>query len=358
MSIAFSREQWVDVKENARRWWAGELERPLMQLVVPSRDPGRPEPKLPSYAFTAFYDLSIPAEDIVDRWDYDLSTMEYVGDGFPSIWPNFGPGVIAALMGCELECGNDTVWFHPKEIKEIAEISFKYNPDNIWLHRIKDICRAAVERWEGLVQVGMTDLGGNLDILSSFRPSERLLLDLYDYPEEVKRLTWEAHEMWWKYFDEINTVLQPTNPGYTAWAPMFSEEPYYILQCDFCYMIGPETFDEFVKPELAASCKRLTNPFYHLDGPGELPHLDSLLSIPELKGIQWIAGTNNIHADEQWPVVYRKVRDAGKLIQTSSYDNNFEPLVAYLGSGKGIILLGSAASIDEARSLVKKYGAD
>ena len=53
---------------------------------------------------------------------------------------------------------------------------------------MKAIYRAAVERWQGSVIIGMTDLGGNLDILSTFRPSEKLLLDLYDAPGEVLRL--------------------------------------------------------------------------------------------------------------------------------------------------------------------------
>ena len=72
-----------------------------------------------------------------------------------------------------------------------------------------------------------------------------------------------------------------------------------MLQCDFCYMIGPEQFKKFVLPELAVSCKKLTNPFYHLDGPGQLPHLDYLLSIPELKGIQCVPGDGSPH-DGPW----------------------------------------------------------
>ncbi len=61
------------------------------------------------------------------------------------------------------------------------------------------------------------------------------------------------HKLWWQCFDDINAVLQPVNPGYTAWTPIFCREPYYIQQCDFAYMIGPETFDEFIKPELEAT---------------------------------------------------------------------------------------------------------
>lgn len=99
-------------------------------------------------------------------------------------------------------------------------------------------------------------------------PSGReVVVGLIDHPSDVTRLTWNAHHLWWRYFDELNAVLQPLNPGDTAWAPIFSAEPYYMLQCDFCYMIGPAMFVEFVRPEVAASCQRLTNSFFHLVVP-------------------------------------------------------------------------------------------
>ena len=63
-----------------------------------------------------------------------------------------------------------------------------------------------------------------------------------------------------------------------------------MLQRDFAYMIGPDTFDEFIVPELTASSGRLQRPFYHLDGKGELVHLDRILAIPGPAGVQWIPG--------------------------------------------------------------------
>lgn len=359
MSIDFDSARWERVKDNYRAWWAGELKRPLVNIVIGGHDPGRPCPDLPLHNFTAFYDLSISAEAIVDRWDYGIACNRFLGDAFPAMWPNFGPGVAAALMGAELRAtvATDTVWFHPTEAKEIADIHFEYDPDNIWLRRISDIMRAAIERWQGLVQVATTDLGGNLDILSSFRPSEQLLFDLYDHPEEVKRLTWEAHELWWRFFDEFNSVLQPVNPGYSAWAGIFSEEPHYMLQCDFCYMIGPDMFDEFVKPELAATCRRMPHAFYHLDGPGQLPHLDSMLAIPELRGIQWVPGTGNPD-HRHWPEVYRKIRDAGKLIQAWGDMGTLDALAEQLGTAEGIEFRAYVSSESEAMEFLTKYGAD
>jgi len=363
VAIDFTKDAWTRIRETYAAWWAGELDRPLINVSVRGRDPGRPEPKLRERGFVPQHGLDVPVQAIVDRWDYDLSCKRYPGDSFPTVWLNFGAGVIAAFLGARLEADDNTVWFHAPEHREIADIHFAYDADNVWLRRTKEVTAAAVERWNGAVQVGMTDLGGNLDILSTFRPGQELLLDLYDHPDEVKRLTWEAHELWFRYFDEFNAILQPANPGYTAWAAIFSPEPYYMLQCDFCYMISPAMFDEFVKPELAATCKRLVNPFYHLDGPGQLPHLDSLLEIPELKGVQWIPGAG-VPDMAHWPDVYRKVRDAGKLIQVflehpATGLGLLDTLAEQLGSAEGIILIGEVGPEHDAElhDLLKRYGA-
>ena len=72
MSIDFSPERWEKIKSDARAWWAGELDRPLIQVSVSGMPPDRPEPALPGQGFTAFYDDSVPAEAIVDRWDYEF----------------------------------------------------------------------------------------------------------------------------------------------------------------------------------------------------------------------------------------------------------------------------------------------
>lgn len=358
MPIDFSMERWETVKRNYRAWWDGKLGRPLIYITA-ARDPGRSRPKRADVPWSRMaYDLSISPEEIVDAWDYSLSGLEFLGDSFPAVWPNFGAGCLAAFLGARAESDERTIWFSPDRERGIGDIRFVMAPDNIWLKRVKDVYRAALDRWQGLVQLGMTDLGGTLDVLSTFRPSEKLLLDLVDHPDEVKRLTWEAHAMWWKAFHELEAVLKRINPGYTAWTNIFSETPYYMLQCDFSYMIGPAMFDEFVKPELAASCRRLDHAFYHLDGIGQLPHLDSLLSIKELKGVQWIPGAGQ-RPCEQWPDVYRKIIAAGKRTQFVSVWRVFDSLVKQVGGADHFVMFGGARA-DERRDAVaflKRYGA-
>ena len=302
--IDFTPKRWEDTKRNYAAWWDGTLDRPLISLTLEGRDPGRPEPKAPVLTQAMVHDLSIPAEAVIDRIDYELSKYYYLGDAFPLLdMDAFGPGITAAFIGAEIDNHTGLVWFRPKQIKPIQDLHFEYDPDNIWLMRILDINRAGTERWQGQVLICMPDLGGVLDILSTFRPDENLLLDLYDHPDEVKRLTWEIYELWHRFYTELAVSVKPSNPGYSDWSHIYSVVPFYTLQSDFAYMISPDMFDEFIKPELEASCRRLPHSMYHLDGIGQLPHLDSLLTIKELDAVQWVPGDGKPKQGE-WPHVY------------------------------------------------------
>jgi 5-methyltetrahydrofolate--homocysteine methyltransferase len=365
MELAFSAQRWETVKRNYRAWWAGKLQRPLIHVTVGGYEAKRAKPDIPWHWFQSWYELSVPAEKIVDWYEYNLETTRFPGDSFPHVNPYFGPGVAAAFMGAKVVNTRETgtTWFEPRQSLAAMDLRLKHDPQSPWWPRVRDLAAAAAKRFQGMVQIDMTDLGGNLDLVATFRPGEELLFDLYDQPAEVERLAWEAHEMWWYYFDELSRAT-PRNPGYTAWTPILSEQPYYMLQCDFCYMIGPDMFDRFVKPELAATCKRLTNGFYHLDGPGQLPHLDSLLEIPELKGVQWVPGDGQPDITK-WPEVYRKIRKAGKLVQFFHSQSkhglrNLDILADQLGSAEGLIMVGGVdrKQEDELNELLGRYGVE
>jgi hypothetical protein len=342
MPIDFTLERWEETKETHRLWWRGELDRPLVYAgLYEGRDPGVPVPDYPLLTNQNCSDFSLALGPLLDRLEYELSRQVFPGDSYPSINLNlFGPGMCSAFLGAEVECAPTTIWFHPPEEREIKDIHFEYNPDNPWLNRIKDLCAAAMEKWQGLVQLSMPDLGGTLDILSVFRPSEKLLLDLYDHPDEVQRLRWECHECWHRFYDEITDVLQPTNPGHTSWDGLFSNESYYILQCDFAYMISPEMFDEFVLEDLADSCKRLGASFYHLDGDGQLAHVKSLLGIDELDGIQWVPSSHRPHVE--WADFYCELLDAGKKLHMRANLEVIEAMEKGFGSVNNCMFWGWA----------------
>ncbi len=355
MTIPFSHDRWQRLRQDYTAWWKGDLGRPIIQVTLTGCDAGRPAPKLGPVVKTAEYGLQTPIVDIIDRWDWELSSKHYLGDAFPHVWPNFGPGAMARFIGAKMEVDTATVWYKPHQLLPIEDLEFKYSATDEVYCFIRSLYRGAEQRWEGLVQLAMTDLGGNLDLLSTFRPSEHLLMDLIDSPEQVERLTWQLHDIWWRYFNELDS-LTPLNPGYTAWAPILSPKPYYMLQCDFCYMIGEHHFEQFVKPELEASARRLANAFYHLDGPGEVRHLDSLLTIENLKGVQWIPGAGN--PDVQFGEIFRKIRKAGKLAQVVGRPEKFDAVVKELGSAEGLFyaIHAPASQEEQMKDFLRKYG--
>ncbi|MEI8195207.1 MAG: hypothetical protein WCI73_04800 [Phycisphaerae bacterium] len=351
MAIDFDARRWEQLRQTYKAWWAGELDRPLMPVELHGRDPGRPQPATPLLTQATCTDLTVPAEAVADRIDWELSQRVYLGDAYP-YWSMdcFGPGVVAAIMGARLDNSTGRVWFHPPKEMPITELHLEYDPDNVWLRRLKELCAAMMKRWQGQVLVGMTDLGGSLDLISSFRPSEGLLLDLYDHPADVQRVLGEAHAIWHRVYAEINAILQPQNPGYSAWCSIYSDRPYYILQCDFCYMIGPEMFRQFVLPELDATTRRLERSFYHLDGKGQLPHLDAVLSLDHLHGVQWVPGAG-APGCEHWPAIYERILGAGKKTQLWGDFADIYGLLQQTGVGPGVHYRASGGTLDQANRI-------
>jgi len=338
--INFSPEDWSRIEQDNQTWWAGELDRPLVYLSVTRPLPAKP------YSFLSNYPLDFPAERIVDQYTAVLENTRFYADAFPWWWMNFGPGMAAGFLGSMVHSvsePSETVWFTPAVTAELQDIHFQYDPENVWWKRVKDLTAAAVERFGDQVAVSHTDLGGNLDILASFRDTQNLLIDLIEQPAEILRLVHEINQLWRKYYDVLELIIRGGANGRRAcrgtscWTPLWSPGKTYMLQSDFAYMISPAMFEEFVIPDLIACCDFLDHGFYHLDGKNQILHLDLLLSIPRLRGIQWIPGDGQPSPD-QWLPLLKRIRDGGKLCQVFVSPEGALRIVKNLG-GKGFLLV-------------------
>ena len=334
MRLHFDDADWAQIERDYAAWWAHELERPLVQVTGKQYDPAISYPEVPQ--FTSNYPPDVLPEQVIDEVTLHLEATRYYGDAFPRWWVNFGPGIAAGFLGARVNSVPRTVWFEPVELKEARDIHFVYQADNSWWVRTKDLTRAAVEAWGDRIQVSHTDLGGNLDIIASFRTTQGLLYDLYDAPEEIDRLLGEVTQLWLRYYDELDAIIRPTSRGTTPWAPIWSSGTTYMMQCDFAYMISPDMFERFVVPDLVACCEHLEQGFYHLDGAGQIPHMGLLLDIPRLRGIQWIPGDGAPPPDE-WLDLLKRIIDGNKLCQLYVSAEGARTIVKNLG-GKGFLL--------------------
>lgn len=334
-NINFTDENWARIERDTMAWWAGELDRPLVWLAVTD-----PIPMPWPYGYMSNYPLTMPADDVVDQYEHVLAATHFYADSFPWLWVNFGPGIMAGFLGADVNSvtnPSETVWFTSPQKTKIQDFQPKPDEENIWWKRVKELTSALVDRFGGQLAVSHTDLGGNLDVVASFLDTNNLLIDVIENPEKVDRLVKQITDLWLWYYDQLDAIIRPACRGTSCWTPIWSTGKTYMLQSDFSYMISPAMFERFVLPDISNCCDHLDHGFYHLDGKGEIPHLDMLLSLPRLRGIQWIPGDGQPPPDK-WLGLLKKIRDSGKLCQIFVTPEGARTIVKNLG-GRGFLLV-------------------
>lgn len=333
IDLHFDEERREAIELDWARWWAGELPRPI--VVIRSADQLlNANPK----EFTRSFLLDTPVDEVLDHFQSRLEGIYHHADAMPTFFPNFGPGIVTGFLGGKVEpiVEQHTVWFEADEPVPFEDLHFRYDADNVWWRRIVELTAAAVQRWGDRVSIGYTDLGGIVDILASFRRTYQLLYDVYEAPEDVVRLAKDITRLWIRYYEELHDIIKKAGRGTTNWAAIWSPGRTYMHQCDFSYMISPEMFERFVLPDLDTCFRRMNHAFYHLDGKGAIRHLDMLLSMETLRGIQWIPGAGQPQASF-WLDLLKRIKDGGKLCQVFVGTGGARHIVRELG-GRGFAL--------------------
>jgi len=345
-----------DDGESARRhleaWWANDvLDRAAIQITARrerSIGPDKPPPAAP----TKLLDGWLDAEYRVAAADHGMRHTFFGGESLPFFWPNMGPGIAAAYLGVEPVFAEDTVWFnqHPGGWGDIVP---RFDPDNRWWQATLNLLRVAVEASDGNFFVGMTDIGGMTDIEASLRGTFALLTDLVDASDEVKRVRDQLTPLWFRWYEEQERIIHQHLEGASCWLGVWAPGRTYNIQCDFSCMISPAHFDEFVAPELEALCSWLDHVTYHLDGPGALQHLDRLLAMPDLDGIQWTPGAGQPSA-VAWLPMLKKIQKAGKILHLHDDIANVETICRELSPQGLMISVSGCRSEADARELLRK----
>jgi hypothetical protein len=356
INLRFEASDWGRIAATWDAWWSGELDRPLVVLECIEPE----DAFTPHYAgtFLGNFPLEMPAEEMLELFVPRLEATHYLGDAFPRFWPNFGPGILAAFAGARLKPVPETTWFSPAVIGAAADLHVTCDWQNSWWRRVSEVTQAAVQRWGAQLAVGITDLGGNLDIRASLRSTRQLLLDLHDSPAEIERLVGETTRAWMGCYQRLFAIIHPAGRGITCWGPCWSPGRGYMLQSDFAYMISPQMFARFVMPDLAACCDALDYAFYHLDGKGQIAHLERLLSLPRLRGVQWVPGDGS-PPPEHWLGLLSRIRAGGKLCQVTVSPQGALAICRALG-GKGFLFVISEPQLtpEEGQAFLKDLASE
>ena len=348
------KADWEECKKRFDAFWEGEiLDRCCIGVMAPRANPlpAPPEPARPATLEGRWTDEKA-IHAILLRGCYGAF---FGGECFPGFFPNLGPGVLSAFLGNPYQLVEDTVWFDQDPMLRTWEdaAGIRLQPESPMWKAARRMTSYYAALSAGEYCVAMTDLGGNLDVAAALRGTETLLLDLYDHPREVEKLSSAINRAWFESYDELHGIIAAHAEGMSTWLPLWCRKRYYTLQCDFCAMISPSQFDRFVRPGLEEQAAHVDYSIYHLDGPGQLCHLDSLLDIERLTGIQWVPGAGAPgEAHPSWLPVYRRIQAKGKNLSLSIADPRaIRTMLAEL-SPEGLFLGTACAAEADARRLL------
>ncbi|MHA1372246.1 MAG: hypothetical protein ACTSWN_08920 [Promethearchaeota archaeon] len=306
-------------KERMDAWWDHEIiDRPVIGFIYPN-------PEIP---IKGFFDgwLLAKEPDNIDGFiqNFEANVLEsrvFGGDLMPNLHPNYGPGIMAAVLGCKPVFKTNTNWFCKTipldEILEYLE-DVQINMNNEWFARLIKITEKSAWHARGRYQVAVTDLGGVLDILASFLHYRDIFYAMKRKPGLIDACRQIILEKTLMVYDKLQTIIESHGYGCNSWLNCWCRRRWYPIQCDFAYMLSPELFKRFALPDIRAQAEHLDYAIYHLDGINQLQFLDDLLKEPAITGIQWVPGAGKPEpGSDTWMHVHEKILGAGKNVVTN-----------------------------------------
>lgn len=306
-----------DYEESKRRidaFWEGELvDRPVVQFVL-DKPPEKHIP-LPVSGHATSADQWLDVEYQAELALATLSNREFLGDTLPVAYPNLGPEVFPAFYGCPIHFGAcGTSWTDPilEDWGEVESVQLDW--ESPYLKKLHEMTDLLLETGKGKFTIGMTDWHPGGDCVAAFRDPENLAMDMLTHVEEVKALLDRVEADYFRMYDVFYRKLRAAGQPISTWTTLVYDGRYYVPSNDFSIMISKEMFDDVFLPGLVRECQFLDRSIYHLDGPGALRHLDSILGIAELDALQFVTGAGN-EGFHKWVEVYRRAQAAEKGIQ-------------------------------------------
>ena len=376
------KENWEETKEKFKGYWHQKnTGRPLLRLIArkPEIEPlsdGKPHEGSNADVFCQgmYYDLpeDLKWKDMEDKYRSPERVVAryrdfcekhlFLAESFPNIETAFGPGSVAAYLGSEIGFKEDTVWFEPcipEEWEDADELVF--DPENKWFQIHLDFVKKVRELVGDDISVDMPDLMENIDVLSSLRGAQELMMDLIEDPEEIEERVKQVDRAYFEFYDRFYDLVKNDENG-NSWScfQMWAPGRFAKLQCDASAMISADAFREFVQESLRKQTEKLDYVLYHLDGPGAIKHLDALMEIDGINALQWTPGDSGPDGTcPDWDPIYDKVVAAGKSLWVKVYSGetvadwiaNMDLMVQKYGSARLFFYLPEM-SLKEAEKLI------
>jgi hypothetical protein len=307
----FNSNQWSISKERYKAFLSCENEKVLMAVTCLRDGTHYAARQPPVSSPEAIHEWYLDAQGVYDRCIERIAATNYYGQAFPFAASYFGTGGDAKYFkGSYYQFTGETVWFFPS--LEYGDLPEYLGPDSILSDELEYV-RQLGKLGLGKYLVAVPDNCGMVDTLANLCGSEALLEYMIEDPDWVKACLRRVMDAYFDSTSRFYESLSENNFGGSTqgWMQLWVDGKLQHLQADFCVMISPKMFEEFILPDLEEACDWLDYSVYHFDGQEQIRHLDMLLSVKNLNTIQWthVAGQPDFTA---FIPVYKKIQAAGK----------------------------------------------
>lgn len=217
-----------------------------------------------------------------------LESTFFGGDAVPVAQPDFGPGVLPALLGRPYRLDDTTVWFDEEPFDDPDALEgLALERDGAFFRAVTGVLERLRERSPGRYVVASPDLGGTLDVLAALYRRESLLEDIALEPERVERLLRKVYGWWAEATEEVERCLRGPQPYRSTWIPVAGKKRYGTLLSELAAMVSPGAFSGIALPALSREAGRFDRVLFNVDGDAYARHLAQVVNIRNLHAIEW-----------------------------------------------------------------------
>ncbi|MFO7959172.1 MAG: hypothetical protein R6X33_18965 [Candidatus Brocadiia bacterium] len=297
-----------------RKFWRGELERPLLGFFITDEHPAADLPRGPKMPSS---DTNNPMDIVVARARASaLRQNAEPGDRVPEVSVNdCGTAFLPALAGADYRDDGHTVWCIPTG-RNCAELKIRpFDPANpLWCsyaEKLRAVAEADIENAVAATAARTGPMEALLDMVGA----AQLSLDMFDRPNAVKDRACELLQLWKNVFEAQWEILgQPHGiNGFGVYLPGKSS----LFTEDALAIVGPRQFDEFFREPISAIARHLETAFIHTHSAG-LDCCRKLAEIDALDGVE-LSNDPNGPSLEEIVEVGVALQEAGKSVMFSNW---------------------------------------
>ena len=349
------KQNWENSKRRYLDWWNGKGL--LISMWEHLEKDGEPHesvapPSPPKDINQYWFDPDWRAEHL----HYQLSKSSFKADILPVANTHLGPGSLAAIVGAELEGGEDTIWIKHKD--DFGD-EIVFDEKNKWWQLHLDLLKTCKRYSQGKYFVGCPDLIEGLDTLAGLKGTQTVLTDMLLRPEVLETQLQKVNDIYFRVFDTIYEIIREDDEMAFCYFSIWGPGKLSKLQCDISGMISEDDFRRFALPYLREQCQKIDFTLYHLDGVDAIRHLDAVLEIEELDAVQWTPGEGEPQGgDQRWYHLYKKILAKGKSVMPCWVEiSELKPLLDNVGAeGLNILMhFKSEKDIDNALKIADEY---